>query len=125
MTVNAGVSPGHLPLEVRLLVKTPEFTPRDNKWWSRVQVRKGPTAWGWERAPFPVRPMNAGISLIAIAGSKVTLFFSVLFRYALPWGGHVHLAAPKTYKLFCPVTKVLSGLGGRAPMCSETNPVLA
>lgn len=35
------------------------------------------------------------------------------------------MAAPKTYKIFCPVIKVLSGLEGIAPICSEDSPLLA
>jgi len=125
MTSDAGIIPEMLPVKVTLLAKTPEITPADNKWWTRLQIRTGPTAWGWQPNPFPVRPLTAAINLIAIASSRVTLFLSVFFRYPLPWGGHVHVAAPKTYRLFCPITKVLSGLGGKAPVCREKDPLLA
>merc|ERR1719453_1880500 len=77
--------------------------------------------------------MTTSLNYVAIAGSKVTLFFSALFRYAMPWGGHVHLAAPMTYKVKCPVTKVLSmDIAGaeldylkEAPLCTQEDPLLA
>jgi hypothetical protein len=125
MTTNAGLRRDRLPVSVTLLAKTPDVTPPDNKWYTRVKVRTGPTAWGFQMNPFPVRPMNAGVSLTAIAGSEVTLFLSVFFRYPLPWKGRVHVAAPKTYRIHCPVVKVLSGLDGQAPECSEDDPLLA
>jgi hypothetical protein len=125
-TGGLGVRRSVLPMTIKLLVKTPLETPSENKWFTRAKIRTGPTAWGVVFQPFPVRQMTASLSMLAIAGVRVTAFLSVFFRYPLPWGGHVHIVAPKTYQLFCPVLQVLSGLTeDQKPTCSETDPLLA
>jgi hypothetical protein len=122
----AGLTPAETPVSIKLLAQTPAETPRRNRWFSRARVQQGPTAWGLDESPFPVRQMEASVNLLAIGGSTVSLFLAVAFGYNLPWGGYVHLAAPKTYELSCPIEKVLSltGDSGVEPECLDDDPLL-
>lgn len=125
MTVNGGIPPEELPFKVRLLVKTPPFTPaRMNKWFVRGGTRFGPVSWGVDAEPFPVIHMQALIAYAAISGVRASAFTRLVIRYELEWGYHLHIAGPRTYKLYCPVTKVLTGLES-PPACKEEDPLLA
>jgi len=123
MTVDNGVPPENLPLTVQMLVKTAAATPEINTWFVRGHGRTGTVSWGNSVNPFRISPMDVTLSYAAIGGTEVTLFLTMVIRYALPWGGHVHIAGPKLYQINCPVTKVLSG--PPAPDCSSEDPYLA
>jgi len=124
MTVNSGVPPEELPTTAKVMLQTPEFTPTSNVWFVRGRTRFGPVSWGRLQDPFPIAHMDASMSYAAISGVRVAAFLRVVIRYELAWGFHLHVAAPRTYKLYCPVTKVLAGLD-QPPECSTTDPILA
>merc|ERR1719215_1443910 len=71
---------------------------------------------------FPIRPMDVDIAYAASANTRAPLFLALRVRVPLPFGGHIHLAAPRLYQLFCPVTKVLRG--PFMPDCTQEDPIL-
>jgi len=122
MTVNGGIPKSILPVTVKLLVQTPAQTPLTNSWYVRALERDGVLGWGMQRYGFPIRPMDVDIAYAASASTRAPLFLALRVRVPLPYGGHIHLAAPRLYQLYCPVTKVLHG--PFKPDCTQDDPIL-
>lgn len=122
MSVDGGVDVLQTPITVKLLARTPAQTPATNTWYVRGYDFDGLLAWGLQESAFPVRPMEVDIAYAATASTLVPLFLAMKVRMPLPFNGHVHLAAPRLYQLFCPVVKVLQG--PMMPDCTQTDPVL-
>eukprot|EP00927_Polykrikos_kofoidii_P032633 TRINITY_DN27739_c0_g1_i1.p1 TRINITY_DN27739_c0_g1~~TRINITY_DN27739_c0_g1_i1.p1 ORF type:complete len:2646 (-),score=257.87 TRINITY_DN27739_c0_g1_i1:120-7187(-) len=122
MTVDNGVPKHKLPMSFRLLARTPPESPERNTWLLRGINRHGIVSWGTELVGFPVMPMEVTVAYATLSNSVVPLFVRLIVRFGLAWGGHVHIAAPRTYKIFCPVNKVLAG--PLVPDCTHDDPVL-
>jgi len=124
MTMDGGIPKEMLPLKITLLAKTPADTPATNFWYARNYERLGPLSWGIQLSTFPIRPMTANVYFPALSGSKLPLFLNVRMRYALPMGGHIHVAGPRLYQMHCPITKVIAGPAQR-PVCTNEDPILS
>lgn len=110
-----------LPLTVKLVVRTPTETPVPNHWYIRCQDADGTVSWGIFEDAFPVIPMFVDVSYSALSNSTVPLFLTVTIRYDLEWGGAIHFAAPRSYRLNCPAQVVSGEL---EPDCTSSHPVL-
>lgn len=123
-TVDSGIDPTKFPTSVRLLARTPPITPERNIWMIRGMWNNSGTdvAWGTDLNAFPVTPFAVSVMYAAISGAKVPMFLSVQIRFGMQWGGYLHVAAPRTYQILCPVQKILSG--AMMPECISEDPLL-
>lgn len=123
MSVDDGIPRDRLPVNIALLARTPADTPEKNTWMSKGYNRLGPVTWGTEEDGFPVSQMVVSVQFASTAGSVVPMFVAMTVRYGLSWGAYIHIAAPRTYQIHCPVTKVLAG-PEFIPECLEEDPLL-
>jgi len=66
--------------------------------------------------------MQLSIQFARIASTAVPMFIFMEVRYGLGWGGFIHIAAPRTFRVYCPITKLL--VGQVMPTCSDDDPFL-
>jgi len=125
MAADNGVRPELMPFTVRLQSFTPALTPFRNDFFIRTRQRLGPAAWGMVSGAFPISNMQVDAKYPGVSGTKVPMFLALVIRYELPWGGYIHLAAPRTYQTICPITKVLTAPEGVIiPECLYNDPLL-
>eukprot|EP00747_Dinoflagellata_sp_TGD_P095100 gnl/TRDRNA2_/TRDRNA2_166349_c1_seq2.p1 gnl/TRDRNA2_/TRDRNA2_166349_c1~~gnl/TRDRNA2_/TRDRNA2_166349_c1_seq2.p1 ORF type:complete len:929 (+),score=145.29 gnl/TRDRNA2_/TRDRNA2_166349_c1_seq2:275-2788(+) len=120
-----GVTEDLLPVKMSFMVSTPAETPESNSWLSRAHMRTGPVAWGAVDDAFVISQMDLSISFAAIATTTIDMFLAFVMRYPLAWGGWIHIQAPSTYEIYCPVRRVLSGPDPpREIVCLTEDPIL-
>eukprot|EP00930_Biecheleria_cincta_P034426 TRINITY_DN23798_c0_g1_i1.p1 TRINITY_DN23798_c0_g1~~TRINITY_DN23798_c0_g1_i1.p1 ORF type:complete len:3571 (-),score=339.86 TRINITY_DN23798_c0_g1_i1:50-9406(-) len=125
MAADNGIRPELMPFTVRLEAFTPALTPFRNDFFIRTLQRLGPAAWGKISGAFPISNMQVTAKYPGVAGTRVPMFLALVVRYAIPWGGYIHLAAPRTYQTICPITKVLTAPEGVVvPECVYDDPLL-
>eukprot|EP00933_Yihiella_yeosuensis_P033298 TRINITY_DN27033_c0_g1_i1.p1 TRINITY_DN27033_c0_g1~~TRINITY_DN27033_c0_g1_i1.p1 ORF type:complete len:1449 (+),score=239.76 TRINITY_DN27033_c0_g1_i1:458-4348(+) len=122
MTADGGIKPWFLPMSMTLLAITPALTPVRNDFFIRTYKRLGPVGWGLLQNAFPVVQMQAVANYPGIAGSIIPMFIATRVIHPIPWGGFIHLAGPLTYRILCPITKML--LGDVRPNCTHEDPLL-
>eukprot|EP00931_Biecheleriopsis_adriatica_P048501 TRINITY_DN28018_c0_g1_i1.p1 TRINITY_DN28018_c0_g1~~TRINITY_DN28018_c0_g1_i1.p1 ORF type:complete len:3899 (-),score=525.31 TRINITY_DN28018_c0_g1_i1:23-11719(-) len=125
MAADNGITPERLPLKVKLILSTPALTPLRNDFFIRTHQRLGPAAWGMKSGSFPISSMEVTPLYTGVAGTSVPMFIALQIRYDIPWGGYIHLSAPLTYKIRCPITKVLLAPDFFVlPTCTNNDPIL-
>lgn len=125
MAADNGIRPELMPFTVRLQSFTPALTPFRNDFFIRTRQRLGPAAWGMVSGAFPISNMQVTAKYPGVSGTIVPMFLALVIRYPIPWGGYIHLAAPRTYQSICPITKVLTAPEGTIiPECLYNDPLL-
>jgi hypothetical protein len=128
-TVDNGLPRNLLPVTLRLYVMTPAETPERNTWLAIGNVdQPAPigletVSWGDDLLGFAVSSMQAQVRYASTSGSKVFIFFVVMARYGIKWEGYLHIAAPRTYQILCPLESIVPS-PRRTPECIDEDPML-
>jgi hypothetical protein len=80
-------------------------------------------AWSSLKNEFSLSGFFATITNSWIPGVTMEAFVELHLRIPLPVGGSLYLRAPPSYKIVCPVVRVLSG-PKYLPICTYIDPML-